>query len=173
MPLPGLFFFSSFSCTRPFSTSSPIIFSTFPPLIAYLSPPLAHTHPHTLVDTLQLRYTEWKECQMNRGGPLLVSHGCRRGSWLNLHKVWRVFFPRAPSEFFYSTSRLESETNVPLLLVIQFDWWLRGNSVGLESFGNIKTNPVALLKVKCAKELWNMAFILMTHKVMLIFFFQI
>lgn len=69
-----------------------------------------------------------------RRGPLLVSHGCRRGSWLNLHEVWWE-----PPHSFSSTSRPESETNVPLTLVNQFDWRWRGNSV--ESLWNIEKNP--------------------------------
>lgn len=53
---------------------------------------------------------------------------------------------------------MESETNVLFLSVIQFDWWLRGSSVAQESFGNIKKNPVALLKVKCVKKKYDFYF---------------
>lgn len=130
----GFFLFSSFSRKPPLNhipTNSP---STFPPLI----PNLTHTHPHTLVDALQLHYTEWKECQMNRGGPLLVSQGCRRGSWLNLHKVWReCFSPSSPYKvfFFFFLFLLHWPTGIRnkcptcvgslVWLVIEGDWEFR------------------------------------------------
>lgn len=121
--------------------------------------PDSHTHPHTLVDTLQLHYTEWKEFQMSRGGPLLVSHGCRRGRCLNLHKMSSQFFS------------LESERNFLFLLVNQ----VVEEETLLAYREKIKKDPAALFNIQCVKEQSNAAFISLekSHKVLLIIIFVI